>query len=167
MTRRASGLVSPGQVAGNLNFGHFAIVKDQAMGRFWGAFFGPYGAAASCKAQTPSSPSAISVSCRDRISGCIRLTKLGLPTTRLSVQDGSRQTCSRASASARVPPPAGVHVVGRQAIIQKPQFMLLQSSAQPGPVCISVGRELKKERPVMAAVRQMEHAATSRQTMGP
>ncbi len=32
------GLVSPEQVAGILNSGHFTIVNEEAMARFWGPF---------------------------------------------------------------------------------------------------------------------------------
>jgi hypothetical protein len=45
--------------------------------------------------------------------------------------------------------------------------MLLELFAQLGPVSVAVTGKPQKERPVMASVRQMEHAATCRQAMSP
>ncbi len=54
-----------------------------------------------------------------------------------------------------------------QTVIQQPDVMLLEMLAELGPVSVAVAGELKKERPVMASVRQVEDAATCRQAMGP
>ena len=67
--------MSPEQVIGILSFGHFTIVKDQAMASFSGPLFD--------RKELPPRPRP---TLPPALVHCIRFTKSGLPTARLSLQ---------------------------------------------------------------------------------